>query len=187
MNGAMTENRLGERVLKRSHADIKATTTVLTVVGFLLAIVSSAFSISLAYDFITYSRSHHDNMSAKGYGDVDYAEKAQIRVVPSERQAFSTRTLRLQAISLSFLSVWLLAVLIPSTLFSRMGSAHLTIQGGSENSMPVLVDPVYWDYGFCECAVIVTTSFLHYRDSFTMCSEMLGSSTMVQLGIFDSG
>lgn len=122
---------------------------VLTLVGFLLAIVSSVFSISLACDFIAHSRARPD-ITAKER-DVD-GDEEKVHIV--QRLAFSTRTLRFQTITLSFLSVWLLTVLIPSTLFSRTGSAHLTIQNNSPASM-VFVDPVYWDYGFCECAPLL--------------------------------
>ena len=64
---------------------------------------------------------------------------------------FSTRTLGLQTLVLSFLSVWIFAVLVPSTLFSRTRSAHLTITGFDASQLSLEIDTVYWDYGFCEC------------------------------------
>ena len=66
---------------------------------------------------------------------------------------FSTRTLGLQTLVLSFLSVWIFAVLVPSTLFSRTRSAHLTITSGlgfDASQLSLEIDTEYWDYGFCE-------------------------------------
>ena len=79
---------------------------------------------------------------------MDYSsDQLNIRYAP-----FSTRTLGLQTVVLSLLSVWIFAVLIPSTLFSRTGSAHLTVTGlGVEASqLSIQIDTKYWDYGFCE-------------------------------------
>jgi hypothetical protein len=65
------------------------------------------------------------------------------------RLPLSTRTLGFQTAVLSFLTVWLFAVLIPSTIFVRTRSAHLTIQNNTTMVVP-FVDARYWDYGFCK-------------------------------------
>lgn len=85
---------------------------------------------------------------------MDYDSSDQLTV---QRAPFSTRTLGFQTLVLSFLSVWIFAVLIPSTLFSRTRSAHLTIKelgfaaSQISSSRIIVYDPKYWDYGFCEC------------------------------------
>lgn len=127
-------------------SDIKATSAVLTVIAFLLAISSLVFSVSLISDFIAYLRKPQlDGITVAKERSLEEDNEKTHHV---QRPPFSTRTLGVQTLVLSFLSVWLLSVLIPSTLFSRTRSAHLMIQTTSPEAS-VSVDPVYWDYGFC--------------------------------------
>jgi len=122
--------------------DIRNTTIVLTVVASLLALTSLVFSFSLSYDWICHLSRPKSTRSQEKMGSSD---QLAIRCSP-----FSTRTLGLQALVLSFLSVWIFTVLIPSTLFSRTRSAHLTIQGLDAPNLSPTFGSMYWDYGFCE-------------------------------------
>lgn len=148
MNGTIPLKPVQICMRRGLHAlsDIKSSSIVLTLVAFLMVITSSVFSVSLTSDFVSHLRRPQDHNNTKVRSLDGDDEKTQV----TRRLPFSTRTLPYQTICLSFLSVWLLGVLIPSTLFSRTGSAHLTIMGSSLNSS-VSVDPVYWDYGFCTC------------------------------------
>jgi len=122
------------------YADIKATTAVLTTAASLLALSSLGFSVALVIDWIRYLCSPRPKLSAKEGDDEEVFDS------PS-RIPFSTRTLGFQTVTLSFFTVWLLAVLIPSTVFVRTRSAHLTIQTTTLMTLPS-VDTKYWDYGF---------------------------------------
>ena len=124
--------------------DIKATTIVLTIVGSLLTLASLVFSLSLLYDWINHLMRPKTTISQEKMGSSD-----QLAI---EDAPFSTRTLRFQFIVLSFLSVWMLAILIPSTIFSRTRSAHLTIRGPDAPNFILTISPSYWYYGFCEYA-----------------------------------
>ncbi|KAF8476483.1 hypothetical protein JB92DRAFT_1879835 [Gautieria morchelliformis] len=131
--------------------DIKSTTIVLTLVACLLAIVSFVSSTALIYDWLARLLApQRDSASGAKARSLD-SDDEKAHMAPPAPLPFSTRTLRIQTIALVFLSVWLLAVLIPSTLFSRTRSAHLNIQQRSSSHSPVFVDPVYWDYGFLRC------------------------------------
>ena len=57
--------------------------------------------------------------------------------------SLSTRTLGLQTLVLSFLSVWIFAVLVPSTLFSRTRSARL---GLDTSQLSLEIDTMNWDW-----------------------------------------
>ena len=130
-------------------ADIKSTTIVLTIVASLLALSSLIFSISLSYDWICHLSSPKSTISQE---KMDSSDELTIQYPP-----FSTRTLGLQTLVLSFLSVWILAVLIPSTLFARTRSAHITITGREFvlSRLIIEITTKYWDYGFCECALLI--------------------------------
>ena len=74
---------------------------------------------------------------------------------------FSTRTLGLQTLVLSFLIVWIFAILVTSSLFSRTRSARLTITSSSTSGLgldtsqlSLEIDTMNWDYGFCEITQI---------------------------------
>ncbi|KIM74900.1 hypothetical protein PILCRDRAFT_827823 [Piloderma croceum F 1598] len=123
--------------------DIKATTAVLTTAASLLALSSLVFSVALIIDWIRYLYSPRPKLSAKEGGDEEASASPG-------RFPFSTHTLCFQTITLSFLTVWLLAILIPSTVFVRTRSAHVTIQTTMPMSLPS-VDTKYWDYGFLRC------------------------------------
>ena len=122
------------------HSDIKATTAVLTTAASLLALSSLVFSLALIIDWTRHLFRPRPKTSAKEWSD----EEASAVRLP-----LSTRTLGFQTAVLSFLTVWLFAVLIPSTIFVRTRSAHLTIQNNTTMVVP-FVDARYWDYGFCK-------------------------------------
>ena len=124
-------------------ADIKGTTIVLTIVASLLALSSLLFFFSLSYDWI---RHILGPKSTRTQEKMDSSDQLAYQHAP-----FSTRSLGFQTLVLSFLSVWMFAVLIPSTLFSRTGSAHLTIIGSDAFQLSLEIDTEYWAYGFCEC------------------------------------
>ena len=67
---------------------------------------------------------------------------------------FSTRTLRIQSYVYTFLCIWLVSVLIPTTFIVRNKSAKITVisndNKASAMASVLMVDPLYWDYGFCE-------------------------------------
>jgi hypothetical protein len=109
---------------------------------------------------------------------MDSADQLTIQYPP-----FSTRTLGLQTLVLSFLSVWFFAILIPSTLFSRTRSAHLTITGvGFEASLlSVEITRRYWDYGFCECSNSRTADNQNIN---MIKSTVLGGCPLVQPYLF---
>jgi len=121
--------------------DIKATTAVLTTAASLLALSSLVFSVALIIDWIQHLFRPRSETSAKEWSD----EEASVVRLP-----LSTRTLGFQTAVLSFLTVWLFVVLIPSTIFVRTRSAHLTIQNNTTTIVP-FVDARYWDYGFLRC------------------------------------
>ncbi|KAF8800400.1 hypothetical protein BYT27DRAFT_6836507 [Phlegmacium glaucopus] len=125
--------------------DIKNTTIVLTTVASLLALTSLVFSFSLSYDWIRHLLRPKSTRSQEKMDSFDQ--------LPIRRSPFSTRTLGFQALILSFLSVWIFAVLIPSTLFARTRSAHLTIQRLDHHArhLSFNIDTMYWDYGFLRC------------------------------------
>jgi hypothetical protein len=131
--------------------DIKATTAVLTTAASLLALLSLVFSAALIIDWIRYLSSPLPKLSAKE-GDDEEA------FASPGRFPFSTRTLGFQTVTLSFLTVWLLAVLIPSTVFVRTRSAHLTTQTTALMNLPS-VDTKYWDYGFRNYSIPSTISY----------------------------
>lgn len=113
--------------------DVRSTTDVLLTVAcliFLAAFSTTAFLIS----------------------DWMFTSSSSQSAVP--RQRISTKTLKLQAALFSFLLLWLLAVLIPSTAFVR--THHAKVFDGSDNAtvLPAnlsSVDTRYWDYGFLRC------------------------------------
>lgn len=92
---------------------------------------------------------------------MDYDDDSSSEQLTStiQRPPFSTRTLGFQTLVLSFLSVWIFAVLVPSTLFSRTRSAHVTVEelgfAASQMSPIVVIDTQYWGFGFCECNSIL--------------------------------
>jgi len=135
-------SRVGSTIMFDMN-DIKGTTIVLTMVASLLALFSLIFSISLSYDWIRHLLRRNSTRSQE---KMDSSEQLDIQHVP-----FSTRTLGLQALVLSFLSVWIFAVLIPSTLFSRTRSAHLTVTGLLASQLTLEITTLYWDYGFLRC------------------------------------
>lgn len=105
------------------------------------------FSLTLSYDWIRHLLRPKPTRSQEKMDSSDRLPATTARYGP-----LSTRTLGFQALLLSFLSVWIFAVLIPSTLFSRTRSAHLTVTGFDvvpEVSLDIVTK--YWDYGFCEC------------------------------------
>jgi len=124
--------------------DIKNTTIVLTIVASSLALTSLIFSLSLSYDWIRHL------LRSK-------PTRSQEKMDPSRQSGttqhvpFSTNTLGLQASLLSFLSVWMFAVLIPSTILSRTGSAHLKVTGFNGPNLSLDIVTRYWDYGFLRC------------------------------------
>jgi len=122
--------------------DVKATSAVLTTVASLLALSSLLFSVTLVIDWIT----HLFRPQPKKY----VKECSEEALASAVRLPLSTRTLGFQTAALSFLTLWLLVVLIPSTLFVRTRSAHLTIQNNTSMTLP-FVDTRYWDYGFLRC------------------------------------
>jgi hypothetical protein len=133
------------------YSDIKATTAVLTTAASILALSSLVFSVALMIDWIRYLCSPQPKLSVKEGDDEE-------TFTSPGRLPFSTRTLGLQTVTLSFLTVWLLAVLIPSTVFVRTRSAHLTIQTTVLMSLPS-VDTKYWDYGFRNYSTPSTISY----------------------------
>jgi hypothetical protein len=144
MNGWFSLINVILHFLNLLPADIKSTTIVLTIVASLLALSSLIFSISLSYDWICHLLRPESTMSQEKMDS--FGDKLTIQYPP-----FSTRTLGLQTIVFSFLSVWIFAVLIPSTLFSRTRSAHITITRLEFDAF-IEISTKYWDYGFCECA-----------------------------------
>jgi len=122
--------------------DVKATSAVLTTVASLLALSSLLSSVALMIDWITHLFRPQPKNNVK-----ECSEEA----LPSAmRLPLSTRTLGFQTVALSFLTLWLVVVLIPSTIFVRTRSAHLTIQNNTLITLP-FVDTRYWDYGFLRC------------------------------------
>ncbi|KAF8578538.1 hypothetical protein K439DRAFT_1663690 [Ramaria rubella] len=142
-NALMAEAQSIEATIMFDMNDVKATTGVLTAAASLLALASLVFSLSLAFDWINHLLNPKPKQSAK-------ERKIEDEDMQSQRPPFSTRTLGFQTAALSFLTVWMFAVLIPSTIFVRTRSAHMTIQDTIPN-VSLLVDTRYWDYGFLRC------------------------------------
>jgi len=115
--------------------DIMSTSAVLLVVALLMAISSMTFSVMLARDTVSELRTSRTHVSKDGS-----------RTIP-----VSTRTLRMQALTLAFLTTWMFSVLIPSTVFSRTRGAKVTMGGIMISPGMSPTDPVYWDYGFLRC------------------------------------
>src|ERR1700683_2844995 len=84
------------------HSDIKATTAVLTTAASLLSLSSLVFSVALIIDWIRHLFRPRSETSAKEWSD----EEANVVRLP-----LSTRTLGFQTAVLSFLTVWVFAVL----------------------------------------------------------------------------
>jgi hypothetical protein len=126
----------------------------LTTAACLLALISLAASVALIFDWFAHlSRSRHER-SAKAHG-------GEGLLTGAERRPFSTRTLGFQAVTLSFLTVWLLATLIPTTIFVRTRSARVTVNENTTMMLALSVDARYWDYGFCKDTVRLRLS--HYK------------------------
>ena len=85
--------------------------------------ISKIYPISLSYDWIRHLLRPKLTRSQE---KMDYSSDQ----LTDQYTPFSTRKLGLQTLVLSFLSIWIFAVLVPSTLFSRTRSAHLTITSG---------------------------------------------------------
>jgi len=121
--------------------DIKATMVVLTTTASLLALISLVFSVTLAFDWIR----HAFRPQVKPGVNEWSGEETCAAMLP-----LSTRTLGFQTIALTFLTLWLFAILIPSTFIVRTHSAHLTVQ----KDVSMTLTPInvrYWDYGFLRC------------------------------------
>jgi len=137
--------------------DIKGTSIVLTIVASLLALSSLFFSFSLSYDWICHllrPKSSSTSTRSQLEEKIGHSSESDQLDTTIQNAPFSTRTLGLQTLVLSFLSVWIFAVLIPSTLFSRTRSAHLTITGpvaSVASQLSLGIDTMYWDYGFLRC------------------------------------
>jgi len=127
--------------------DIKTTSIVLTLVASLIALTSVFFAVALGFDWIMHLLRPTPIAYTTGKERSSSADEAA-PVQPPIRLPFSTRTLVFQTLLLSFLSIAILAVLIPSTILARTGSGHLAIQGESTD---FLFDARYWDYGFLRC------------------------------------
>ncbi|KAF8509754.1 hypothetical protein BU17DRAFT_70313 [Hysterangium stoloniferum] len=127
--------------------DIKATSIVLTLIASLIALTSIFFSITLGFDWIVHLLRPTPMAYTTGK-ECSSSPDETAPIQPPIRLPFSTRTLGFQTLILSFLSISALAVLIPSTIFARTGSGHLTIQGESTDFSH---DARYWDYGFLRC------------------------------------
>lgn len=124
-------------LLISTPSDIKAIMAVLTTTASLLAFTSLVFSITLAFDWILHV--FRPQVKPGAITKEWSSEESCAAMLP-----LSTRTLGLQTITLSFLTLCLFAILIPSTFIVRTHSAHLTTQ----NNMPTSIDVRYWDYGF---------------------------------------
>ena len=125
---------------------------VLTTTASLLAFTSLVFSITLAFDWILHV--FRPQVKPGAITKEWSSEESCAAMLP-----LSTRTLGLQTITLSFLTLCLFAILIPSTFIVRTHSAHLTTQ----NDMPTSIDVRYWDYGFRKHAA-VSHIYLHFVD-----------------------
>ncbi|KIJ53405.1 hypothetical protein M422DRAFT_64800 [Sphaerobolus stellatus SS14] len=121
-------------------SNIKAICIVLTLFASLLTLISIVFTITLASDWIRHLVSPKHQ---KGLGEKELDE--------TPRLPFSTRTLKWQTISLSFMSLCMLSILIPSTIVSRTGSGRIMVNGSSNVPGVFSFDTRYWDYGFLRC------------------------------------
>ena len=108
--------------------DIRSVTDILLTVASLLSLASVFSAILLAYDWIATLVKQHAS-----------------RALP-----ISTRTLKMQSIILMVLTIWLFAILIPSTVFSRTRSARTDESTCTTHDLPIQANPVYWNHGFCE-------------------------------------
>ncbi|KAF9054897.1 hypothetical protein BJ165DRAFT_743042 [Panaeolus papilionaceus] len=129
--------------------DIRATSVVLTVFASLLTLASAAFTLILIFDIfhlLLRSTSPKTSPNEKQFAESE-APTSPVTPLP-----LSTRTLYAQTLLLGILSVAMISVLIPSTIFSRTGSGHLVVQQETV-TIPVsfAIDVVYWDYGFFRC------------------------------------
>ena len=129
-----------------------------------MALTSLVFAIVLGFDWIQYL--------TKPSARRGFVEKRHPDDGP--RRSFSTRSLNWQTVLLSVLTVWLMGVLIPSTILSRNGSGILMVGGGT---LPgnMSIDTRYWDYGFCRWNLI----FPYIQMLSIFYSEMRGSRPMV--------
>jgi len=117
--------------------DIVATSRLLTVIASLIAVFSIVYTFILLIDGVKFLSHRKSQTKLEGGED-------------NEKLPLSTRTLRLQILVLSLLSLILFTGLVPSTLFARTGHAHLTIQPSNPTLMSQ-IDTRYWDYGFLRC------------------------------------
>jgi len=158
-------------VLERAPPDIKATTAILTLVACLLVVSSFTFSLTLLIDWVKFLTRPRPKANDQEWSGEEVLESAR-------RLPLSTRTLGIQTAVMSCLAVWLIAVLVPSTLFARTRSAHLNVRGNTSTDLPFGIDTRYWDYGFRKC----TPPFL--RPSLIAdtrgASAMFSSGAMVQ-------
>jgi hypothetical protein len=145
-----TAHRTGATIVFDMN-DIKDVSIVMTIVAFLLAITSLVFSLSLSYDWIRHLMRPKSTRTRSQVEEKINSSNEQLATTTTQYAPFSTRTLRMQTLMLSFLSVWLFAVLIPTTLFSRTRSAHLTVTGSDSLSLSAGIVTSYWDYGFLRC------------------------------------
>jgi hypothetical protein len=146
--------------------DIRSACIVLTIFASFLALVSLVFSIALAYDWIRYL------MRPKGHRGIVEKEHPD----DAARPPFSTRTLNWQTILLSFLSLWMLAILIPSTVLSRVGVGRIEVNNGQLPGT-FFIDTRYWDYGFCR-SLRYSLSLIVELNGFS--SALCGCRTLVQ-------
>ncbi|KLO05928.1 hypothetical protein SCHPADRAFT_910683 [Schizopora paradoxa] len=115
--------------------DVRSTTDVLLAVACMVALTGFVCAALLIWDWVTL-------LFAPG-----------IQNGPSS-QRISTRTLRLQAAVYGFLSIWLFAILIPSTFIVRRRHAKVMDSSNNLTMLPanlMNVDTRYWDYGFLRC------------------------------------
>ncbi|KZS97139.1 hypothetical protein SISNIDRAFT_547191 [Sistotremastrum niveocremeum HHB9708] len=130
-------------VIKYDMHDIRILSDILTAVAILLAVSALSFALMLSVDWIK-------SLRRPSTTPTSMKEKMPSIVVP-----VSTRSLHLQSIILAFLSIWLLALLIPTTIIVRTKSAHVSVflDSPMESVTPsqLMPDPIYWDYPFLRC------------------------------------
>jgi len=131
---AMTAMADGVEGFRFDMQDVRSTTDVLLAVSCLISLTALSATAFLIWDWLSLL------LTSSG------AQSSVRRV--------STRTLKLQAALLGFLSLWLFTILVPSTFFVR--TRHAKVFDGS-NNMTMLpanlstVDTRYWDYSFLRC------------------------------------
>jgi len=112
-------------------SDVKSVSILLTLIGLLLGLSSLSFAVMLGIDCVR-------RLSSRSHGS--------LKVIPP-----STRTLRVQMYLLAFLCIWIMTVLIPTSIFVRTRWAKVSSSGSNFQAPVLSTNSNYWAYGFLRC------------------------------------